>query len=654
MIDQAKLNQFVSQARAAKIPEEQINSYLKTKYGVGGGQQDNAVAAPQKSVGGFVSNVGRDVVENVKGIAAIPSLALRLASNPSQILETAGRVASGVIQDYGSMITNPGQYAYEKPVSALLNVVPALGTLKKLSAASKVGKVAEVAKAADTVGDVARTGKMAKVGEAVSEAGSRFSLRGIKPSPSQYRKFLENTGEKMENVVNKYKAYDFDGVQKAIQPLQDTFDDLALKSGKTVSAKQVGTYFDKKISELTTGANALDPVEVGKAQFLTAEKARVLALPEFQAGGEASKVGLDFITKARRAIDNNTKDFALDPNVASQQRLLGDVYRQIVSDTAGTKQIGLELQNLRALEDVFHQNIGKGKGTAPLGLSKLVAGGTGGAVAGIPGAAAGMALEAGLNNPKVIGKISSGLNKVGEKIAGINPTLPQVTTGKVATGAIVGRNVAPTPAEAMQQTTESEQPILSPGGQWRWDSASNDWVKNTDGGANQPDLFKQAIDADIAATGGKNITKLISLKTAGYFGTDGKGKKMTEKQAAYSAAAGSGEYALNLLESGNVKTGLGQSIIGSVGEKLGTNTPTQQDYRSTLAAARTSIRNALLGANMSKQEMESLMAFIPDYNDAPEIAKQKLKTFIREANRFSGQNVADTVPATPDMLGGYE
>jgi len=127
------------------------------------------------------------------------------------------------------------------------------------------------------------------------------------------------------------------------------------------------------------------------------------------------------------------------------------------------------------------------------------------------------------------------------------------------------------------------------------------------------------------------------------------GSKPTEKQAAFSNAAQSAEYALNLLNSGQVESGIGQGMVGSWGEKTGSNSATQQDYRSTIAAARTLARNAMLGANMSTQEMASLSALIPEYGDDIAIAKQKLTTFIREMSRYANTETASS-GLTPDVL----
>lgn len=111
-----------------------------------------------------------------------------------------------------------------------------------------------------------------------------------------------------------------------------------------------------------------------------------------------------------------------------------------------------------------------------------------------------------------------------------------------------------------------------------------------------------------------------------------KESNLTEKQKSFLGAANIAQEALSKLNTGNVNTGLGYGFLGNIGEKLNLNSPEQQAYRSDIATARTAAKNALLGANMSPAEMESLMAAIPEYNDSPDVARQKLQSFIYNMN----------------------
>lgn len=142
-------------------------------------------------------------------------------------------------------------------------------------------------------------------------------------------------------------------------------------------------------------------------------------------------------------------------------------------------------------------------------------------------------------------------------------------------------------------------------------------------------------------------------KDAGqYYGTTPAGGKQTEKQMAYTAAGNIAQNALSKLNSGQVSTGIGNTLLGSIGEKLGTNSDEQQSYRSDIAAMRTAIQNALLGANMSPKEMEQIMAAIPQYSDAPNIAKSKLQSLITNLPIMAGngQEVAQIDQTQLDQI----
>lgn len=130
----------------------------------------------------------------------------------------------------------------------------------------------------------------------------------------------------------------------------------------------------------------------------------------------------------------------------------------------------------------------------------------------------------------------------------------------------------------------------------------------------------------------------------------GQGGKKTEKQTAYEAAGVIASNALQKLKSGSVESGVGQGILGKLGERLGFNTDQQQSYRSDIAAMRTAIQNALLGANMSPKEMDQVMAAIPQYGDDPRIAEQKLNSLITNLPILAGntsvtQNMSYNRPA---------
>mgnify|MGYP001558492709 CR=1 FL=1 len=99
---------------------------------------------PKKSVGGFIKNVGRDVGEIVSGISRLPSTLIK-AGKEGRLGELGGAVVKGTVEEYGQLLKQPGEFAYEKPVSAALDVIPFIKPLKALAGVGKAGKVAKMA-----------------------------------------------------------------------------------------------------------------------------------------------------------------------------------------------------------------------------------------------------------------------------------------------------------------------------------------------------------------------------------------------------------------------------------------------------------------------------------------------------------------------------
>lgn len=141
-----------------------------------------------------------------------------------------------------------------------------------------------------------------------------------------------------------------------------------------------------------------------------------------------------------------------------------------------------------------------------------------------------------------------------------------------------------------------------------------------------------------------------AYKTIASSVSSGQSGDLTEQQRKLQGASDLTQRALELLGTGQVASGFGQGTLGKVGETFGTNSQNQQDYRSTIALLRTAVRNALLGANMTDKEMESVMAAIPEYSDAPNIAKQKLENLYANLPVLAGTGgVQSALGQQPDL-----
>jgi len=117
--------------------------------------------------------------------------------------------------------------------------------------------------------------------------------------------------------------------------------------------------------------------------------------------------------------------------------------------------------------------------------------------------------------------------------------------------------------------------------------------------------------------------------------------KLTEGSKKFVSAGNLARQALNSLESGKVSTGKISSVGNKLGEFFGVQSPEQTDYQSKLASARGSAINALAGANVPPSEYERIADMIPTSSDEPQIAKQKLRSFISAMNEYANPDLSN-------------
>lgn len=115
--------------------------------------------------------------------------------------------------------------------------------------------------------------------------------------------------------------------------------------------------------------------------------------------------------------------------------------------------------------------------------------------------------------------------------------------------------------------------------------------------------------------------------------------KMTQRQQAMDVVGRLADEALGMLDEGGVNTGLIGGRFESLLQPIGLGGRADTKYRAKIANARTLLRSSLLGAAMSPQELESLAASIPEYNDPLEVQKIKLEGFRQLAEKYKGGDV---------------
>ena len=282
-------------------------------------------------------------------------------------------------------------------------------------------------------------------------------------------------------------------------------------------------------------------------------------------------------------------------------------------------------------------------------VRSLLIGGVGGFAGGPAGAIAGLAAT----SPRVIGGAATKFGKFAQSIPSAVKTGAGVVGG-VASQAL-GQATARIPklGETPDQTTFPEEATIDSG--TGMDFGGIDKQLNPPAVEEQPkpyskDQLEKAAAWDLQNNNGKGLGKIKQLYDL-YYGAGTKAsEKKTEKQRLFQGAAEGAGYALKLLETGKIKTG----PISGRAETLKSQTigvsEEQQTYLSTIALSRSALLNAFLGGNIPPAEYERIQAGIPNANDPLPTAKQKLKTFIRELNRFSNAEIAVPFQQDPSTV----
>lgn len=342
-----------------------------------------------------------------------------------------------------------------------------VGTKGILAAGAAAGGLSAVSEDKSTLGSVALGAGMGAaggylfgdllpkgikgIGSKIKGGSKKIALSSISPSPTQQRIFKQVAGESVEDFASARGLLGRDPnlVQKTIDPLQDAFDDIALRSGNTGSVLNVLDKFGPVIQKYANSTSEDDKM-VARRLTKTAENF-------------ITKYGDDIIdvsdfTKERRVFDKylNSKDFSAVQTAAAKeankearfalQGIVEDITKgEKLPDGRNLADLGQELKKLYSFREIIEQQAGKGKGTSiPFGLLSGGAGGLAGLGMSLEDikegdyAAAAMKIALGIgatrlaNNPKVLTKISKALEKFGQKLAETpQGSLPQQVGGRM-------------------------------------------------------------------------------------------------------------------------------------------------------------------------------------------------------------------------------
>ena len=294
-----------------------------------------------------------------------------------------------------------------------------------------------------TAGVFAGGGKIVKtLGSKIFNLGENLALRSIRPSPSQQKNFFLRTGIRLKDFVIEKGLFKkgTEQVDEIIDPLQKSFDDIALRSNKQIPLDNVVKTFDDRINQfLEIPTDASQKI----AKKLTVEKD--LFLDRF---GEKIAVDVSEITRLRRKIDNliPTSKWIQDPIASGAERSTRGIYQDLVREgTEGItaaggkslKSVGQELKKLYEFRDIALAQEGLGRGTLPFGVKTglQVIAATGGGAYGayregdvngiIKYALLGYGAAWAANNPRIISFVARNLTTIGKGLEGLSTSQKQ-------------------------------------------------------------------------------------------------------------------------------------------------------------------------------------------------------------------------------------
>ena len=203
--------------------------------------------------------------------------------------------------------------------------------------------------------------------------------------------------------------------------------------------------------------------------------------------------------------------------------------------------------------------------------------------------------------------------------------------------------------------------VLSPGGQWRWDEAAQDWVPNTSAAPqtqnNQgftAESFKKAAMEDFIATGGKNLSKIKAAQDLIAPEVKAEEKEDTSDLDATTNLINSLEQKFQAAKGGEY-TGAGARLSGtqkSIMALLGLD-DSSKTYKDQKEGFASSLKE-LTGDTgvLTDQDYARLAKLLPGLGSTPGEAKTKFEDIRKQIAASYGKEAQETTYKAPESKGG--
>lgn len=309
----------------------------------------------------------------------------------------------------------------------------AVGAMNSATADASIGDVAKgalggAAFAGATYGAGQLIKKLPKSLESKSED---VITRGL-GNPAKQAKLEQKGGRSIGSFLKQYDIMDRSPetageVKKAII---NQYDDLALKSGKTVPTGKIVSQIDSELASLQSGAGKFSDANQSKIEELLRRKSQFLE----SVGADATQSPLNTSIKdatlfRREAIDPDIPQsmFNLDAKgsgKAQGAKVMRDVLRGTInSSDPKLKQLGLDYGMAKGVEDILTKAQSRVNNRSLISVFKLGSAGVGGVISGAPGAIGGYLMEQIVNHPAFIKVLSNTLSSGATGQEAINQVL---------------------------------------------------------------------------------------------------------------------------------------------------------------------------------------------------------------------------------------
>jgi len=426
-------------------------------------QSAKLVQPEQKSVGGFIGNVGKsganligstvgavlnpvETVKNLINLVKDPQVLIDYYKNRygKDLGETLYSDPVGVLADLSTVIGGGAgalKLGTQLATKGATVVDLASNTAKVGKLGSNLGKVSSaidpfrvvtktVGKVGDMIGDTAIGNKLniKSLGSKIEQSGKDFTKKGYGQNATVAK--FESKYRPVSDVITEYGLYgkNTDKLDTVLNQLQTEFDTIAKKSGRTVKANDLLGKIADKIDELNSSGYIEDKSLARALQARTQELIKSGKISDVNDVGD--------LTTLRKGFDKRIGTYATDPTKKGANQLMREALTNTIRDATGDlitpsgntlQETGNKLSELYAFKPIIKQASQRGQTSRAFPLGKVATTTTGGIAAGPVGAVVGYVADSFANSPKGSELISKGLQNTGKALQG-DINLPKVPT----------------------------------------------------------------------------------------------------------------------------------------------------------------------------------------------------------------------------------